>query len=595
MSEPSELDQRPSQARRHFAELRRRAEEELEARAPGEGPTVLPHDIDVLIHELELHQLELEMQNDELRAAQRELEATRDRYADLYNLAPAGHFTIDRDGNILQVNETGARMLAATQPDVAGRPFSHFVAPAGQDAYYLFRRNLFTEGDTQQCEIEMVPADNVRFHAQLQGKRDPGGEEEEAQSAQAFVVVTDVSERHQAHGKLRRRNRELAALNEFARAVGGALELPEIFTALEEILSYRFDLPGGCLFSYEAPSDTLLLRHHWGLPEAVAEECATLPVAGTHLEPVVRDREAVHFEELQKIPLFIEKGVADARPSWQEHLAVPLLAEGEIEGTLCLFCASGTTFGESRVRFLTTLGQQAGSAIQVARLFSEIRTGHERLRYLTRRVVAAQEEERRRVSRDLHDEAGQVLTALKINLEMIEEDLRTSEEIPGEEMSRQLAAARVLSEKALARLRNLAHNLRPAVLDDLGLGPALEGLCSDFAQQMEGKIDYRQEGEVPPVSGDAKIVLYRFLQEALTNVVKHSQASHVDVLLHANARTVCLAVNDDGVGFDRARTPEGIGLLGMHERVESVGGELEIDSIPGDGTRLTACLPTENT
>lgn len=521
----------------------------------------------------------------ELRRTQGELRATRNRYAKLYNLAPVWHFILDRQGKILEVNETGARMLATTQEDVVGRPFSDFIASGGQDAYHLFRRKLFAGDGSEQCDLEMVHGDG--FHARLYGRHMEGYDDEEDK---AFLVVIDVSEQRQAHEQLERRSRELATLNEFARSAGSTLDLTEIFTSLEEMLRDRFDLPGGCVFSYVSASDSAQLRHYWGLPEAIADACSSLSVNGTHLETAVRKQEAVQTSDFGEISMFAEKGLADARPNFGEHLTLPLLGDGKVNGILCLFCRDTDTFSESRIDFLSTLGHQVGSAIQAASLFAEVRAGQEQLRYLTQAIVSAQEEERHRVSRDLHDEAGQVLTALKFHLEMIEEELgsRNGED----EVQQQLVTARALSEDAMNRLRKMAHNLRPAALDDMGLIPALEGLCNDFSRQLKGSIGFREEGELPPVSDEAKIVLYRFVQEALTNAVKHSQASEVRVTVSSDDGTVCTEVKDDGVGFDRAETMEGIGLLSMRERLESVGGELKIESIVGNGTCLTACLPT---
>jgi len=145
----------------------------------------------------------------------------------------------------------------------------------------------------------------------------------------------------------------------------------------------------------------------------------------------------------------------------------------------------------------------------------------------------------------------------------------------------------------MEQVRSLAQNLRPPSLDTVGLNATLEGFCLDFAEGTLLAVDYAG-AEVPPLPQAVSICLYRFLQEALTNVIRHAQASQVSVALRCGARTVTLSVEDDGRGFDKqALVSGGIGLLGMRERLELVGGRLEIESQPGQGTRLTARVPLE--
>lgn len=234
-----------------------------------------------------------------------------------------------------------------------------------------------------------------------------------------------------------------------------------------------------------------------------------------------------------------------------------------------------------------------------ARLFEEVREGRERLRQLASQVVLAQEEERRRVSRELHDEAGQALTALKFSLEVMRTNLAKTE-IDPVSLQEQVQEAVALCETTMAQIRSLAHNLRPAALDDLGLNHALQGFCEDFASHTQLTIDY-QGLALPPLSNGTDIGLYRFLQEALTNVAKHAGASQVRVALAREDHTVTLLVEDDGRGFDEQMIPSGanqargMGLLGMQERLELLDGGLEIMSQPGQGTRLLARVPLKQT
>ena len=241
---------------------------------------------------------------------------------------------------------------------------------------------------------------------------------------------------------------------------------------------------------------------------------------------------------------------------------------------------------------LAALGSQVAVALENIRLYEQVRVGRNRLQVLARQLVVAQEEERRRLSRALHDEAGQRLTALRITLELIGGDL------PAEfgSLRQRLGDAANLTSGIMEQIRLLAQDLRPPALDAVGLNLTLEGFCRDYSRRTRLSIDYQStDGQVPaePIC----ICLYRFLQEALTNVVKHAGAGQVRVALQHDTDEISLSVEDNGHGFDVPSTlpaqsqPMGIGLLGMQERIESLGGWLEIESQPGQGTRLVAHVP----
>ncbi len=217
-----------------------------------------------------------------------------------------------------------------------------------------------------------------------------------------------------------------------------------------------------------------------------------------------------------------------------------------------------------------------------------------RLRELGRQLVSAQEEERARVSRELHDEAGQSLTALKIHLELLQGELPAG----ARELEARLRDAVALVESTVDRVRSLAQDLRPPSLDTLGLNRTLEGFCRTFGGRTHLPVEYRGM-EFPPLRDASQVCLYRFLQEALTNAVKHARATRVRVRLDCRAGKARLAVEDDGVGFDVATilgdqgSRGGLGLAGMRERLDLLDGHLEIRSAPGLGTSMVAVVPAE--
>jgi two-component system, NarL family, sensor histidine kinase UhpB len=215
------------------------------------------------------------------------------------------------------------------------------------------------------------------------------------------------------------------------------------------------------------------------------------------------------------------------------------------------------------------------------------------LQKMSEQVLAAQEDERKRIARELHDETAQALTTLLIRLKILEK-ARTAAEMRG-----QINELRELTADTLEAVRKLAVELRPATLDDLGLVAALEGYTDSYGAHMPVRIAFSaegfddREGRLPP---QVELVLYRVVQEALTNVAKHAGAHDVHVELRRRPDEVIAAVADDGQGFDvedmmRSRE-RGLGLFGMQERLALVGGQLLIDSSPGHGTRIHARVPS---
>jgi two-component system sensor histidine kinase UhpB len=197
-------------------------------------------------------------------------------------------------------------------------------------------------------------------------------------------------------------------------------------------------------------------------------------------------------------------------------------------------------------------------------------------------VVRAQEEERRRIARDLHDEVNQALTAILLRLRALEED--ATPETAGE-----VAEVKRLAAQAMEELLTLARQLRPTALDDHGLVPAIEGMLKQFSAQSGVVARLQTYGDVTELDDDRQIAVYRIVQETLSNVRSHAGATSVDIELAArNGRGMELTVTDDGRGFelDEAR-PEGIGLKGMAERARLLGGELDVRSNPGAGTSVT--------
>lgn len=217
----------------------------------------------------------------------------------------------------------------------------------------------------------------------------------------------------------------------------------------------------------------------------------------------------------------------------------------------------------------------------------------ERLTHLSRKAIAAQEEERARLSIEMHDELGQILTALRLNMELVEKQLHDAYGIPSHPLSKAVGMA----ENATEELRRLCKGLRPPLLDDLGLVPAIRLLVKEFRGHagIPVKLELPKEEVVRTPSAVVSLTAYRILQESLTNVRRHAKAGRVDVVLTQSEGEIRLVIQDDGRGFDQSGigAQQGCGLEGMRERANLAGGHLEVQSVPGEGTRVIFAAPMD--
>jgi two-component system, NarL family, sensor kinase len=236
-------------------------------------------------------------------------------------------------------------------------------------------------------------------------------------------------------------------------------------------------------------------------------------------------------------------------------------------------------------------GEIARLSAENARLLERLADGERRFRLVSKGVLRVQEAERGGIARDLHDGVGQALTALKIDLEVLEQQAART----GSELGPRLASLKTLADRTLHDVRRLSHRLRPHMLDDLGLVPTLRWLARSFADQLGIDVNVEAIGVDEPLDPDLESLVYRVAQEALTNVARHADASAVSLRLERRAGQLVLCVADRGRGFDMAPVADapaaGFGLTGMRDRVRLFGGRFSVDSRPGRGTTIQVEVP----
>jgi signal transduction histidine kinase len=282
---------------------------------------------------------------------------------------------------------------------------------------------------------------------------------------------------------------------------------------------------------------------------------------------------------------------APARPSASVlhayTAALPVLRGDDVVGALVVVGEARDPFTVLDNRFLLAFGQQVGAALANEELHGSLRARTEELERLQQRMIHQHEDERNRLWRELHDETAQVLAALNLQLGLVSER-------SGEELAPALSRAKTLLGEGIKSIRSVTRDLRPMALDDLGLLPSLRALARDFDQGDAFDVAFSAPDEAPELTAEAEAAIYRSMQEALSNAVRHAGARRVQVLLETDAGGANLTVIDDGPGFpddvDR-RLRGGGGLAGIRERVTSLGGSLDFGNVNGGGAQVRVRLP----
>jgi len=405
-------------------------------------------------------------------------------------------------------------------------------------------------------------------------------------NAMAESLSKSMAQTEEYNARLLRRNRELSALNMMASAVGQSRTLSDV---LGVALDRSIQLSGtsaGWVWLLEEDRESLHLAYHLGLPSPPSPLHGKTPHNCCHCRSVLANCRATPIGTADgRCRLLEEKGFGGG-------IGIPLVAKGQVLGIMKLAMNEPREFSTEELELLSAVGSQIGVAIENARLWEELLRRQEVQRQLLDNIIGAQEEERKRVARELHDETSQLLTSLVLGLDGL-----AAEPMLPETARERAGRLREVASGALEEVHHLALELRPSALDDAGLVPGISRYLREYRLRHGLEVDFRTVGTdglrlIPA----AETAVFRIVQEALTNVARHAHAQGVTVLLERRGPNLVTVVEDDGCGFDPeavAVSPlrERLGLAGMAERAALVGGRLALESRPGQGTTVFVTVP----
>ena len=402
-------------------------------------------------------------------------------------------------------------------------------------------------------------------------------------ASQASIAVENA----RLFGAERAAHKRAESLLKISSALTASLDLSQvldnILTNLERVIPYD----SACVFLLEEDHLSAVAGRGFVRQEEVIGQ--KYPLETDHFfQTITASENPLVIADVSQEPDFIGWGNTEEMRGW---MGIPLRLHGKYIGILTVDNTQEAAYSELEANLAQAFANQAAVAIENARLFEQVRVGRERLQILSQQLLNVQENERRRIALELHDQIGQTLTAVKINLQTAQ---RKPEATAFEES---LEQSILIVERALSQVRNLSLTLRPSMLDDLGLVAALRWYLDRQAQRSGFDVEFfADEFDVRP---DPKVetACFRVAQEAITNIMRHAEAQRIKVQIRNLETELQMTIDDDGRGFDvpaafeRAMQGESLGLLGMQERVQLLGGKLDINTESGRGTLLRARFP----
>lgn len=416
----------------------------------------------------------------------------------------------------------------------------------------------------------------------------------EAKNGGDFQSAMSGSNLQNLEGNGEKPYRELLTISRISAAVSGLRDLDAILDlALDTVLTIMDGTIGGILIKDEQ-TQTLSYRVYRGLSDKYAEEMR-LEVGEGIAGRVALSGKAVLLEDIS----------TDPRAAWRDlisteglkaFLSVPLRSKDTVLGVLNVASRSPHRFTKDDMHLLHAIGDQVGVAIEQAELYEKLRKERENYRRLARHMLIAQEEERGRVARELHDETGQSLTGLSLNMQALL-NIANASNFGDAEFKAKLEKAHNITLQLNSEISNIMKSLRPTALDSLGLGPAIHQYADNRLQSIGINVSVEHEGMEERLPPEVEFGLYRIAQSSITNIALHSQAKNAVISVQCTSDELIMQIEDDGKGFDASRPIEvdesgrGRGLFGMKERASLLSGTCDIQSQPGKGTRIVVKVP----
>jgi len=497
-------------------------------------------------------------------------------------------YTTNNKGEILEINQAGVEMLGYTDKEevlVLDHAQKLYRNPKDRDK---FIRRVDSEGSAKDYEMDFVKKDGSFISVLISSRK----YENPITGVTEFEgIIKDITKRKQAEQLIRQRNLELSTLKSVAVAINLTMDIPHILDVTLKNVIRSLKIKRGGVFLIDHNTHIIRLEASLGLPSQDPNASEGVMLKDTELRKHLLDPGGL-LEPEPTFPIFKAKykAVGGQKVPWLSCILITF--KGKSIGFFGLDIHFSRILSIHEYHHLGSLGNFLGGAIANSQFMKAINLHQQELSRLTQMLFYSQEEERRRIARELHDEAGQALTAVKLSLDRLEQHASGSPN----KLLEEIAEMRKLVQRTSSEIRGLSYRLHPTLLVDLGLEPALNLYFKEMAARSDLDIDFRMVGFDKRLNPDIETVLYRFSQEALTNTLKHSGAETFKLSIIKSYPKIIFSAEDDGVGFDGqsgGNDKRSLGLIGMRERATQLGGTFSLLGRPGLGTRIRVEIPFE--
>ena len=524
------------------------------------------------------------------------------RIEDLYQHAPCGYHSLDVDANIVQINDTELNMLGYRREELVGKVrLPALLTARSQATFSEAYRRFVSSGAAEDVELEFVRKDGAVLPVSISATamRDARG-----QYLMSRATVIDVSARRQAEAAQRRLNRTLKLLSDcnalLMRAESEQSLLDAACRMIVDTGSYSMAWIGW--LEEDAAKTVRPISSHGdngGYLDSIRISWGDDPLGQGPTGLAARSGRTQVNQDFRLNPATEPWREQALRCGYKSSIALALTDRQEVFGVLTFYATEAQAFAADEVALLEELTGNLAIGIAALRARAgqklaeaELLASREELREMAAYEVDGREQERKRIARELHDELGQLLTAAKMDLFALRARLQSAPDL-----LQRLDETKRLIDTGLTEVRRIAADLRPIMLDELGLKAALEWMAEDFGKRYRGIVcTLRVElGEAPP-GDEVTTAAYRIVQECLTNVARHSSARTVEIFVgqgteaHGGQRLL-ISVGDDGCGLPPKAQRKGFGLVGIRERVNALAGRFSMESEPGAGVRVAVSLP----
>ncbi len=522
----------------------------------------------------------------EIKRLQAEVAQRKKNYTRVFEGSHDMIYTTSLDGKILDINHAGVELLGyRSKAEVLHRLTAMDLYRNPEDRR-RFIEKIKTLGALKDYEVEFKRRDGSTLHVLISSRM---YENTRTGEVELEGIIKDITRRKQNEELINQRNRELSVINSIAVAMNHAMDLDDILAKTVKKVGRILRVDRGGIFLIDRESRQIRLEARYNLPDAAGDDADQIVFEDEMLMRYLIEGDSdLPLEACY--PSFTIRYRATGGQTHLQLICFLIVLKGKAVGFFGFNIPENRVLSYREIHQMGSLGNFLGGAIENTRMVEMRRRHSMELRRLTKKLFQNQENERRRIARELHDEAGQSLTGIKLGLDRLEEKVKEAPIVS------EIEEIRNTIRRTASEIRRLSYRLHPTLLTDLGLEPALKRYFKDIENRSDLDIDFQMVGFDQRLNPELETVLYRLSQEALTNALKHSGAERFSLSIIKGYPRIIFLAEDDGVGFHAEAIGKNrfhLGLLGMRERVTLNNGLFHLRSEPGEGTSIRIEIPID--